>query len=405
MRTRSFVGLVLVLGLAASPAARATNYYYVGGPQPPGVSGDDSWRWRHAGIQEAYDDIQATGAGDWDIRVHADYQQDVGAGNIELALGTVAVNRVQGAMTWTTGAPGAGPLGVAQDLSNKSEVVGSGANVINIHNEVLTLDGFALGGPLRITNNAGGTVVLNCHVSGGGTGTGIYVGDNNHRVYVMNTLVEGFEYGLRYLDTAPTRTTYVVHSTIADNLTGISNDQAPWEGRLHFYNTVIAADNIPVDETNNKRVYSYSDVYDRDGSFDYDGTADAPGVYDINLDGTSIRQDPQLQPDFTLGGGPCVNSGGIEDGGTFLYVNVDSPTDFNPDTDVVVAGTPPPNARYVILTDINGNPRVLGSAPDMGAFEGPAPTAPVPEPGAGVLLLAAMLGLGRRRRTGRGART
>jgi len=401
MRTSSLVGLALVLIFAALPPARAAKYYYVGGPPPPGVSGDDSWRWRASGIQEAYDDIQATGSGDWDIRVHADYQQDVGAGNIELALGTVAVNRVQGAMTWTTGAAGVGPLGAAQDLSNKSEVTGSGANVINIHNEVLTLDGFTIHGPALIRNNAGGTVVMNCHVSGDGTGAGIYIGDNNHKVYVMNTLVEGFEHGIRYLDNVSTRTTYVVHSTIADNATGISNDQAPWEGRLHFYNAVIAADNIPVDETNNKRVYSYCDVYDGDGSFDFDGTADAAGVYDINLDGTSIRQDPQLQPDFTLGGGPCVDSGGVEDGGTFLYVNVDSPTDFNPDTDVVVAGTPPPNARYVILTDIDGNARVQGAGPDMGAFEGGSLAAPIPEPGGCVLFATALFGL-RRRKRGRG---
>ena len=109
MRTSAILRLASVLILAAAAPAAATNYYYVGGPEPPGTSGDGSWQWRSSGIQDAFDWVQANGAGsDWDIRVHGGYLEDVdlGTGKIDLGPAGVTVNRARATASFTfTAAP------------------------------------------------------------------------------------------------------------------------------------------------------------------------------------------------------------------------------------------------------------------------------------------------------------
>jgi hypothetical protein len=377
--------------------AHGAKFYYVGGPNP-GTSGDGSWEWRTSGIQDAYDWIQTNGAGDdWEIRVHSSYAEDVGAGSIELTFSTVPVTRVRGGMTWQTGTTE--PLNVQQDLGQKTEVTGSG-DVFLVHNVYATggyqpvvLEGFDIAGSVNFRNNAAGSRLVHCHVSGQGTGTGVYVGDTSHKVYLMNTLVEGFDTGLLYRDIVAGRSVYVVHCTLADNAVGVSNDNPPWTGRLQFFNSVIAADHTPVDPTSNIRFYSYTDVFDGDGSFVFDGSSD------IDVGG-SLLADPLLEADFALGAGsPCLETGEGVDGGAFTYVDVDPSVGFQADGDVVVAGTPPGNAEYVLLLDALGEARLAGTAPDMGAFEGVAGSeAPVAEPSAVLLAALGLAGMAARRR-------
>lgn len=391
-------GLVLALAallpVFAGPAL-ATNYYYVGGPLPAAAN-DGSWQWRPAGIDAAYDWIQANGGGtDWDIRVHATYVEDVGAASIDLVRDAVIVNRVRGAMLWSTGTTT--PENVRQELSTKSTVTGTGDRVFFIrgtdeqHPIAIALDGFTVNGSVRFSSNTAGSVLLNCHVHGLGQGSetreGVHVHDTSNGVYVLNSLIDGFATGLSYLDIVPGRTVFVANSTIAANSVGISNSEAPWTGALQLYNSVIAADHSPVAQTANTRSYACSDVYDGDGSFNFDG------VYDINVGGSSVRDNPLLLADFTLGlASPCINRGTTTLGAGFSYIDID-PTEhggFQPDVDVVVSGTPPADANYVILTDLVGQPRILGGQIDMGAFESSALPPLVPEPQMLITLLLAV---------------
>ncbi len=408
MRLQFVTGTVLVFLFAASAPALATNYYYVGGPQPA-VNNDPSWKWMEdeglSGIDAVYEWIQTNGSGDWDIRVHSDYEEDVdevSGGQINLTSDTVTVNTVQGGMKWETGE--SAPVNVHQELSSKSHITGSGDKVFHVHLTTITIDGFAVDGAVYFSTFAAGSVLKNCHLSGDGKDTdprtGIHIDDHCHGVYVMNSLIEGFGTGLRYVDTTDGFSTYIVHSTIADNAIGISNDEEPWntDGYLQLFNSIVTAESTPVEltadkrpgyELPNKRFYSSSDIYKATGgSFVFDGE------YDFD-NGGSITTDPLLQ-DFRLAvGSPCINSGATVDAGDFRYVNVNPSTGFQADMDVVVDGIAPGTAEYVILSDLDGKARFYGGQADMGAFEA------VPEPPACVTLTFGLIMLRFLRRTRR----
>ena len=68
---------------------------------------------------------------------------------------------------------------------------------------------------------------------------------------------------------------------------------------------------------------------------------------------------------------PLVNSGDLVDAATFKYVDVNQNGVYNPRYDVIVKlnGYTPTTNDWVVLTDLAGNPRVIGDSIDRGAYE------------------------------------
>jgi len=132
-----------------------------------------------------------------------------------------------------------------------------------------------------------------------------------------------------------------------------------------------------------------------------DATGALSSLIEQNLEGDpsfvdGVDPDPyQLTPGSSL----ALNNGlTFDDAGGFTYVDANYDGNYDALYDIIVAGTVPAGNHFVYMTDLLGNPRLVGVI-DRGAYEQGVP--PIPEPAGLALMLLGLPLLGRRRRKGR----